>query len=107
MNSQAFLNYLTKHFAKYVKLPEGQTSERVLVQNDGHKTHISLSLADWAKKNNAVLFILPLHSSHVTQPLDVGVFGPFVCLICLIVSFKSHQQSFSYKGMGLPGLNQC
>ena len=26
-NSQVFLNYLTKHFAKYVKLPEGNTSE--------------------------------------------------------------------------------
>ena len=76
-NSQVFLNYLTNHLAKYVKLPEGKTSERVLVLYDGHRSHISLSLADWAKKNNVVLFVLPPHSSHVTQPLDVGVFGPF------------------------------
>ena len=28
----------------------------------------------------------------------------FVCLICF---FTSHQQSFKFKGMGLPWLNQC
>ena len=39
-NSQVFLNYLTKHFAKYVKMPEGNTSERVLVLYDGHRSHI-------------------------------------------------------------------
>ena len=27
-------------------------------------------------------------------------------LFCLICFFTSHQQSFSYKGTGLPGLNQ-
>ena len=26
--------------------------------------------------------------------------------VCLILFFTSHQQSFSYKGTGLPGLNQ-
>ena len=31
----------------------------------------------------------------------------FVCLfVCLICFFTSHQQPFSYKGTGLPGLNQ-
>ena len=29
-----------------------------------------------------------------------------VCFVCLILFFTSHQQSFSYKGTGLPGLNQ-
>ena len=28
------------------------------------------------------------------------------CFVCLIWFFTSHQQSFSYKGMGLPVLNQ-
>ena len=26
--------------------------------------------------NNIVLLILPSHTSHLTQPLDVGIFGP-------------------------------
>ena len=29
-----------------------------------------------------------------------------VCFVCLILFFMSHQQYFSYKGIGLPGLNQ-
>ena len=36
-----------------------------------------LTLTDWAKRHNVILFVLPPHSSHLTQPLDVGVFGPF------------------------------
>ena len=30
----------------------------------------------------------------------------YVCFVCLIWFFTSHQQSFSFKGTGLPGLNQ-
>jgi hypothetical protein len=33
-------------------------------------------LTDWAKKHNVVLFVLPPHTSHLTQLLDVGAFGP-------------------------------
>jgi hypothetical protein len=33
-------------------------------------------ISDWAKKHNVVLFVLPPHTSHLTQPLDVGAFGP-------------------------------
>ena len=76
-NSIIFQNYVTKHFVKYVKLPGDKTSAPVLILYDGHKSHISLTLADWAIKNNVILFVLPPHSSHVTQPLDVAIFGPF------------------------------
>ena len=44
---------------------------------DDHTSHISLTLTEWAKKYNVVLFVLPPHTSHITQPLDVAVFGPF------------------------------
>ena len=27
-----------------------------------------------------ILFVLPPHSSHLTQPMDIGVFGPFKCM---------------------------
>jgi hypothetical protein len=33
-------------------------------------------ISDWAKKHNVVLFVLPPYTSHLTQPLDVGAFGP-------------------------------
>ena len=76
-NSVVFHNYITKHFAKYARLSENKTAVPHLILYDGHKSHISLTLASWAKKHNVVLFVLPPHSSHVTQPLDVAIFGPF------------------------------
>ena len=39
---------------------------------------------------------------------NINVLQQTACLvvICLIWFFTSHQQSFSYKGTGIPGLNQ-
>ena len=44
---------------------------------DGHASHVSPCLIDWAKDHQIVLFVLPPHMSHLLQPLDVAVFGPF------------------------------
>ena len=79
-NSAVFNNYLTQHFAKYAGITDKQGDQRTLVLYDGHKSHAQLTLTDWAKKHNVILFVLPPHSSHLTQPLDVGVFGPFKCM---------------------------
>jgi hypothetical protein len=73
-NSSVFLHYMEKHFIKYVQ--RGDKQQPILVILDGHKTHINVPVLDWAKKNNVIMFILPAHTSHVLQPLDVGCFGP-------------------------------
>jgi hypothetical protein len=36
-------------------------------------------------KNNIILMILPPHSSHLTQPLDVGVFGLLKTLMASVL----------------------
>ena len=41
---------------------------------DGHDSHITGEFIGHCMDHNIVLFILPPHSSHLTQPLDVGVF---------------------------------
>jgi hypothetical protein len=74
INRGLFERYLSEHFSKHVKLDK--TGPPTLILYDGHKSHLSLTLTEWAKENNVVLFVLPPHSSHLTQPLDVGVFGP-------------------------------
>jgi hypothetical protein len=48
--------------------------ELTLILYDGHISHISLTLSDWAKNNNVALFVLPSHSSHLALPLDVVIF---------------------------------
>ena len=75
--SSVFQNYLTEHFVKYSNVSTGTASEPTLALYDGHRSHISLTLTDWAKTNNVILFVLPPHTSHLTQPLDVATFGPF------------------------------
>ena len=46
-----------------------------LYQTD--KAHLSLTLTEWARQWNVIVFVLPPHTSQLTQPLDVGVFGSF------------------------------
>ena len=74
-NSEVFLCYMKTHFLKYAM---GRNQEdTTLVLYDGHKSHISIELIEWAKANSIVLFVLPPHCSHILQPMDVGCFGPF------------------------------
>ena len=94
--SETFHNYITKHFATFVKLSDDKASDHTLILYDGHKSHISLTLSDWAKKHNVTLFVLPPHSSHLTQPLDVAVFGPFKAI------YNSECQAYMKK---FPGAN--
>lgn len=71
-NSQVFIEFLESHFLKYVKTD----GSPVLILFDGHKSHINLTLKEWGIAHNIVFFVIPPHTSHVTQPLDVGCFGP-------------------------------
>ena len=43
---------------------------------DGHVSHISLDLIHTARAHNIHILCLPLHSTHLLQPLDVEVFKP-------------------------------
>lgn len=74
-NSIIFKRYIETHLIKF--LPERSSDEHVLILYDGHRSHINLGLIDWAKRHFIILFILPAHTSHVLQPLDIGCFGPF------------------------------
>ena len=72
-NTEVFKMYLANHFLKYVQGPD---DTQKLVLYDGHKSHIHPDIISWAKDHNITLFVLPPHTSHILQPLDVGCFGP-------------------------------
>ena len=42
---------------------------------DRHNSHITEDFVEHCLKNRIVLMILPSYSFHLTQPLDVGLFG--------------------------------
>lgn len=69
-----FKDFLENHFVKYIP---GRNGENVLLILDGHRSHISVGLVDWARENSIVFFILPAHTSHILQPLDLACYGPF------------------------------
>jgi hypothetical protein len=43
---------------------------------DGHESHCNYPFIDIAWRYRILIFVLPAHSSHLTQPLDVGLFSP-------------------------------
>ena len=49
----------------------------VLLIEDGHASHISIEVLELALKHDIHLLCLLAHTTHVLQPLDVGVFKSF------------------------------
>lgn len=43
---------------------------------DGHGSHITANVIAYCMEHTIDLLILPPHTSHVLQPLDVSVFSP-------------------------------
>ena len=48
----------------------------VVLLVDGHKTHIDLEVSKFCRDQRIYLYCLPPHTLHITQPLDVGFYGP-------------------------------
>jgi hypothetical protein len=64
-----WLQHFDKHTAARAKGPY-----RMLVL-DGHESHESAAFQEYCKAHNIITLGLPAHSSHLTQPLDVGCFS--------------------------------
>ena len=58
------------------KLGDAHKDRTRLLICDGHDSHISAKFVAYCIEHNICLFLLLPHSSHLLQPLDVGVFGP-------------------------------
>ena len=52
------------------------TTGPVVLFVDGHHSHLTLQLIQYARSQGVHLFCLPPHVTHIMQPLDVGVYGP-------------------------------
>lgn len=72
MNEKLFESWLTQFVAE-----AKPTADRPIVLIlDNHDSHITEANITQAKKLHVHLFGLPKNSTSVTQPLDVGIFGP-------------------------------
>ncbi|XP_052217931.1 uncharacterized protein LOC127835535 [Dreissena polymorpha] len=75
VNGEVLMKYFNEHFLKFVQRGSGDNIGPILLNYDGHSSHESLDIVKWARQHHVVLFVLPPHSSHALQPLDIACFG--------------------------------
>ena len=59
------------HFLYYAP-----SARPLLLMMDGHSSHYCPSVIHRASKNEVILMALPPNTTHLTQPLDKGTYGP-------------------------------
>lgn len=63
-----------QHFVKYTGF---SPTRQMLIICDNHESYMCIEATNLAKENGVhILTVLP-HSTHMMQPLDVGVMKPF------------------------------
>ena len=72
MEGEIFDEWFTHHFLKHAP-----ASRPLLLLLDGHSTHYTPDFITKAAHEKVIVFCLPPNTTHLTQPLDKGVFGPF------------------------------
>lgn len=72
IDQELFNLWFTNHFMRYIP-----SSRPLLLIMDGHSSHYCPQTIRFAAKKGIILFTLPPNTTHITQPLDKGCFGPF------------------------------
>jgi hypothetical protein len=67
-------NWLGAVFDRHTRDKAGNRRRLLIV--DGHSSHVNMAFINLAHKLRILLLILPPHSTHRLQPLDVGLFSP-------------------------------
>lgn len=52
------------------------TNGKILLIMDGHGSHKTKKFRETCEENSIIPLYLPPHSTHLLQPLDLGIFGP-------------------------------
>lgn len=71
MDMELFDVWFKRHFLRYAP-----AARPLLLLMDGHSSHFCLDTIYLAKEEGVILFVLPPNTTHLTQPLDKGIFGP-------------------------------
>jgi len=75
MTKELFLNCLC-HFVESILGGVSPNSRHLLIL-DGHGSHMDVQTIEEEEKIGIDLLTLPTHTTHILQPLDVSLFGPF------------------------------
>lgn len=69
-----FCHWLTHYRAT---LPPDMQSRTAFLFLDGHSTRLNPGALEYLRRFNVKAITLPAHSTHILQPVDVGIAGPF------------------------------
>ena len=72
INSELYLEWL-KFFSNNIP-----PARPILLIQDGHASHMSIEAIKYSKDNGIYILCLPSHTTHILQPLDIGVFKSFM-----------------------------
>ena len=70
------LEWLEKVFDPHTREKSKKHRCRRLLIVDGHSSHVNMTFLDTCDKLKILVLILPPHSTHRLQPLDVSLFQP-------------------------------
>ena len=77
----------------------------VLLIYDGHSSHIGIQVIKLVIKNKIHLLRSPSHTTHLLQPLDVGVYGPIrTAWVQILVEFSYSHIGKALTKEGFPAL---
>ena len=68
------LNWLTTVFQRYTGPKAGIRRHLLLI--NGHSSHVNMKFINKCDELRILLLILPSHSTHRLQPLNVSLFAP-------------------------------
>ena len=71
IDQELFDGWFVKHFLKHAP-----AARPLLLLLDGHSSHFCPDTVRLAAKEKVILFALPPNTTHLSQPLDKGCFGP-------------------------------
>ena len=78
---------------------KARQSTRLLILNR-HGSHITMAFIEYCDAHKIHLAILPPHSTHTLQPLNVGLFKP------LASAYSNELSNFLYRSQGITGITK-
>lgn len=88
-------DYLAQGWLNELFLPETQHLEGRLLILDSHGSHIKAQFVATCIHHDVDLMILPSHTSHKMQPLDVGIIQPLKKAMARMTDHTAQQSSGS------------
>ena len=92
------LNWLQTVFDRYTCTKAG--NRRRLLVVDVHSSHVSMAFINECDRLRILLMILPPHSTHRLQPLDVSLFRP------LAIQYTNGLNDLMFKSLGLTSMTK-